>query len=430
MTTKFQVNAVGLRIFVTVHINGYPVRLQLDTAADITIISEELWKSIGSPSVQPTNRVATSASGGDLRLTGLLHCCVSFNGNTIQGSRYLSRSNLNLLGLDWLEKLGMIDLPICSICNRVHATMEPVIPPCELIECFSSIFRDGLGRCTQTQAVLLPKEGSIPTFRPKRPVPYSTVQLIDDELQRLESLGVLKPVTYSAWAAPIVVVKKPNGTLRICGDFSTGLNAVLQSNCYPLPVPEDLFTMLNGGTCFAKLDLAEAYLQVEIAPESREFVTIITHRGLYQYIRLPFCIETAPTIFQQIMDTMLAGIKGAAAYLDDIIIVGQSPEELRERTQAVLQRVEEYGFVLRSDKCQLLFHTIKFLGFIFDVEGRHPDPDNIRAIQHMPPPQDVTTLRSFLGMVSYYSAFLPELHNVRAPPNQLLEKGTPWCVSG
>ncbi|CAH8624674.1 unnamed protein product [Dicrocoelium dendriticum] len=420
------------RRFITVLINGIPTRLQFDTASDITIISKNTWKHIKKPKMIDSNKIAHNASGGVLKLVGEINCKIAFNGVEKAGTCYLSdRPNLNLLGLDWMEKLQLFDAPMSQICNTVqtdpvHSSLSIEEMTRKLKQQFVTLFEDGLGHCTKFKAKLCLREGTKPVFRAKRPVPYAAMTAVDQELDRLERAGVITPVNYSSWATPIVAVKKPNGKVRVCADFSTGLNAALDDHQYPLPIPEDIFAKLNGGKCFAKLDLSDAYLQVEVDESSRELLTINTHRGLYQYNRLPFGVKTAPAIFQQLMDTMLAGVSGAAAYLDDIILMGRTAEELFQRLAEVLVRIQSYGFRIREDKCTFFTPTIKFLGFIFSKDGRRPDPENIRAIQKMPPPVDLQSLRSFCGLISHYSAFLPELHRLRAPLNKLLSKGQTW----
>ena len=135
---------------------------------------------------------------------------------------------------------------------------------------------------------------------------------------------VITPVTYSECAAPIVEAKKAVGSIQMCADFSTRLNRALEDHQYSPPVPGDIF-ILYGSTCFAKLDLTEAYLQVEVSTASSGLLTN-THHGL---IHTVFGVKTAPAIFRQI-DTMLTGVEGAAVYLDDILVVGRLKQELTE----------------------------------------------------------------------------------------------------
>ena len=204
------------------------------------------------------------------------------------------------------------------------------------------------------KAKIVTRSDAKPVFRPKRPVSYAVVDKLDEEIERLQKLGVISPVNYSAWAAPVVAVKKPNSSLRLCVDFSTGLNKALEARQYPLPHPDDLFAKLNGGKLFSKIDLSEAYLQIEVEPECRELLTINMHRGLYQYNRPPSGVKCAPAIFQQTMDTMLADLPFATAYLDDIIIVSQNEGDHGAHLGRVLNKISEYGFRVEPEMCSFL----------------------------------------------------------------------------
>ena len=128
--------------------------------------------------------------------------------------------------------------------------------------------------------------------------------------------------------------------IHVCADFSAGLNAVLRDYHYPLHSPDEVFTKLNGGKIFSKVDLNDAYLQIPVEENSSKLLCINTHRGLFKFERLPFGIKVAPAIFQEVMDTMLDGLDFAIASLDDIIIISKSKEQHREHVRRVFSRIQ------------------------------------------------------------------------------------------
>ncbi len=156
---------------------------------------------------------------------------------------------------------------------------------------------------------------------------FTMTTVAEEELDHLESLGVLERADVADWAAPIVVVPKKDGRVRICGDYRVTINPMLDVNQCPLPLPEDLFATLAGGKQFTKLDLSHTYNQLILEEESRPYLTINTHRGLYWYNRLPFGTASALAVFQKTMDTILRGLKGVICYIDDILITGASETE-------------------------------------------------------------------------------------------------------
>lgn len=159
---------------------------------------------------------------------------------------------------------------------------------------------------------------------------------MDAELDRLEKAGIITPVKHSEWAAPIVPVVKTDKTIRLCGDYKLTLNQAAMTETYPLPRIDELMATLSGGTVFSKTDLASAYQQVFLEEESKQLLTINTHRGLYVYNRLPFGVSSAPSIFQRIMENLLKDLD-VVVYLDDLLVTGRTEQEHLQRLQAVLQ---------------------------------------------------------------------------------------------
>jgi len=187
-----------------------------------------------------------------------------------------------------------------------------------------------------------------------------------------------------------------------------------------------LFHALNGGSKFTKLDLADAYLQVELDEASSKMVVINTHRGLYQYRRLPFGLSSAPAIFQKIIDQTVADIPGVVCYLDDLVVTGKTDREHILNLQKTLDRLRTAGFLLKMNKCKFFQPEVHYLGHIIDKDGITSQPEKLKAILEMPNPNNQKELHSFLGMVNYYDRFTPGLASKCANLNDLLHKEAVW----
>ena len=199
-----------------------------------------------------------------------------------------------------------------------------------------------------------------PKFCKARSVPYAMRGAVEEELDRLETQGVLEKVSHSDWATPVVLVPKKDGKTRLCGGYNVTVNPVLDVDQYPLPKPEDLFATLAGGKTFTKLDLSHGYNQLELDEESRKYVTINTHRGLYRYRRFPFGIASAPALFQKVMDTILQGLDHAMVFIDDILLTGATEEEHLKVFEEVLRRLEKHCVHVKRTKCSFMQASVEY----------------------------------------------------------------------
>ncbi|XP_057694352.1 uncharacterized protein K02A2.6-like isoform X2 [Corythoichthys intestinalis] len=164
---------------------------------------------------------------------------------------------------------------------------------------------------------------------------------------------------------------------------------------------------LSGGQKFSKIDLNQAYLQMNVDEESREWLTINTHKGLFRYCRLPFGITSAPALFQRAMDQILSGLPGVQCYLDDILCTGSNDEEHLRNLDAVFKRLRQYGLRVRKEKCEFLRPSVEYLGHVIDHEGLHKAPSKTKAIVDAPAPENLACDASPYGVGAVLSHVFP-----------------------
>ena len=251
-------------------------------------------------------------------------------------------------------------------------------------------------------------------------------EFLRKEISRMEEQGIVKR-SKSPWAAPVVIVEKKGGDKRLCVDYRR-LNAVTKPDAYPLPRIDDLLESFQSAHWFSMLDLASGYWQVEMNPKDKEKTAFIVDFRLYEFNVMPFGLAYAPATFQRLMNYILQDFLGkfVAVYLDDIIIYSTTFEQHLDHITQIFQTLRNANLMIKLKKCYFCLPNIAFLGHIVGRNGIQPDPSKIEKVKNFPIPTDVSSLRSALGLFSYYRKFVKDFSRIAKPLNQLLKKDIPF----
>ena len=335
----------------------------------------------------------------------LLLIVVEGNGPTLFGQEWLTHFTLNWEKIHLLQRSSVADV----------------------LQRHLKVFNAELGTLEGYEAKLHVDPAANPRFYKAQSVPYSLKDMIKKKLDRLVNVGIIEPVQFADWAALIVPVLKSDGkSVRICGDFKLTVNQAAKVDKYPVPKIQDLFAQVGGGKKFTKLDLSQAYQQAKLDEVSKAYIVINTHRSLFRYNRLPFGVASAPSCFQRVMESLLKGIPGVVVYTDDVLVIGKMDEEHLAALEEVLQRLEQAGLRLQLKKCSFMVPSVIYLGHQIDAEDLHPVAEKIKAIKEAPEPQNRLELKSYLGLLLYYSRFMPNMSTTLAPLYRLLRHDTTW----
>ncbi|XP_068122518.1 uncharacterized protein [Hyperolius riggenbachi] len=255
-----------------------------------------------------------------------------------------------------------------------------------------------------------------------RYIPPNLFQEVKQMLEQMLAANVIEPSS-SPWAAPIVLVKKKDGSLRFCVDYRK-LNSVTIKDAYPLPRIEDSLLALGKAKVFSTLDLCSGYWQILVDKKDQEKTAFTTPMGLYQFKRMPFGLTNAPATFQRLMESCLGefNFEHVLIYLDDIIVYSTDFHQHIQHLDVVFQKLRSYGLKLKPSKCHLFKPEVNFLGHVISKEGVKPNPEKVKLIKEWPVPTTIREVRAFLGIASYYRRFIPHFAQ-KARPLHFILKG-------
>ena len=410
----------------TVCVGGVDLKMLVDSGATSNIVDKGTWEKLKSEGIKceshansgGSKKLYTYSAETPLQVKGSFTCVATVGKGKTQAEFIVIDGNgMPLLGKNTAIELGVLKIGVdVAAITGMGEDLERQYP---------EVFH-GIGKLKGREITLHVDPSVEPVAQRLRRTPFNLREKVENKTQELLDADIIEQVEGpTPWVNPIVVVPKSGGDIRLCVDMRRANEAIIRGH-YPIPTVDELLQNMNGSEVFSKLDLKWGYHQLELSVESRGITTFVTHTGLFRYKRLLFGICSASEQYQYEIQTALAGISGVENISDDIIIHGDNKQIHDERLHAVIKRLRECRLTLNRDKCQFNMDKLVFMGILLSHKGIGPTEDRVKAVMEARQPENDAEVRSFLGLVSYSSRFIPQFATLSEPLRKLTRKDVPF----
>lgn len=407
--------------FTNLRVGGTPIKFKLDTGAEANVLPLSVYLKLRNKSpLSETSVILSSYGDFKVKPEGTLNLHCEARGMKENLPFFVAAvESPPILGLSACQKLNLV--------RRVESVAQAPLTKEEILDEFPDVFT-GLG-CMEGSYHIELDDTVEPVIHPPRRVPYSLLEKLKEKLQELEEKDVIQKVDRpTPWVNSLVIVEKRDGSLRLCLD-PRDLNKAIRREHHRIPTAEDIASRLSGKKVFSIVDEKDGFWQVCLDDESSHLCTFNTPYGRYRFKRMPFGISSAPEVFQKKNESIFGDIDGVEVIFDDIIIAAKDEFEHDTLMRKLLLRAREAKVKFNPAKLQYKVSEVKYMGNIVSESGLKPDVEKVRAIVQMPLPQNREELRRFLGMVNYFSQFIPNQSEATAPLRSLLKKDVVWIWS-
>ncbi|KAL0546400.1 hypothetical protein IC582_016308 [Cucumis melo] len=428
-TNKTEAERAGMVVTGTLPVLGHYALVLFDSGSSHSFISSAFVLH-ARLEVEPLHHVlSVSTPSGECMLSKekVKACQIEIAGHVIEVTLLvLDMLDFDvILGMDWLAaNHASID------CSRkevdVSLSSEPVVRDCP------DVFPEelpGLPPHREVEFAIELEPGMVLISRaPYRMAPAELKEL-KVQLQELLDKGFIRS-SVSPWGAPVLFVKKKDGSMRLCIDYRE-LNKVIVKNRYPLPRIDDLFDQLQGATVFSKIDLRSGYHQLRIKDGDVPKTNFRSRYGHYEFIVMSFGLTNAPAVFMDLMNRVFREFLDTfvIVFIDDILIYSKTEAKHEEHLRMVLQTLQDNKLYAKFSKCKFWLKQVSFLGYEVSKAGVSVDPAKIEVVTSWPRPSIVSEVCSFLGLAGYYRRFVENFSRIATPLTQLTRKGAPFVWS-